>query len=133
MKAVMIIALTLMVGTSAHAGLFSNEECVRVYRDQALELKENADYFNDQRIDKAAFVAKVSAISTSVAAQRLGCMFIEAPEVKTCVESAKNLYNSIRDVINLRAVVAGNQTKIEYKKTFVISQKAHNLKCRKYN
>lgn len=131
-KFVALMALTLSVG-SAHANLFSNEECVKVYKDNAVQLKEYADYFNEQKIDRNAFVAQVSAISTTVGARRLGCLVVEAPEVKKCVESAKALYDSIREPINLRAIIAGNQTSVKYAKDFVVKEKLHNLKCRKYN
>jgi hypothetical protein len=132
MKHIAFLFIVLFSFNSAHASL-SDEDCVKVYRDQASDLKEYVDFFNEQKIDHAAFATEVAAISTLVTAQRLACRLVESPEVKNCVTSGKNLYESIRKKIKLSSVLAGNQTKVEYRRDFLLQEKLHDLKCYKYN
>lgn len=122
----------LLISFQVQANYISNEECVRSYRDAALELKEVADLFKENFIDKYEMSARVSGISASVTAQGLACKIVEDPAARPCVENAKKLYKSIRSEINVRSILVGNQTTIETSLGFRAAVLYHNFKCRQF-
>lgn len=92
----------------------TNQECIEVYRDGYLDLRDLINGYNDKSIEKGKFVASVTANSTDVRALRTACWFVESPNAKECVDSYKKLYNGLRDRVRLRAVLAGNQETITF-------------------
>lgn len=111
-------ALSFLVLLSAQAfaanNAFDNAECIRVYRDSYIELRENVELYNGEQINKWEFSASLTAISTDIGLSRGICHFTETPDASTCVEKYKNLYNKLRDRIKLSSVMTGNQPKINY-------------------
>ncbi len=92
----------------------SNQECVEVYRDGYLDLRESIEEYNDKRLDKHGFAAEVSAQTAAVKTLRAACYFTESPDVSSCVEDYKELYQDLRDKVRVRSVLAGNQDYINY-------------------
>lgn len=124
--------LILLISFQVQANYVSSDECVRAYRDAAIELKEIADAFNEKYIDKYEVSARVSGISTSVTAQGIACKIVEDPSARPCVDNAKKLYDSIRSEINVRSILVGNQKNIETSLGFRAAVLYHNFKCRQY-
>lgn len=124
--------LILLISFQVQANYVSSDECVRSYRDAAIELKEIADAFNEKYIDKYEVSARVSGISTSVTAQAIACKIVEDPSARGCVDNAKKLYQSIRSEINVRSILVGNQKNIETSLGFRAAVLYHNFKCRQY-
>lgn len=110
-------------------GLVSNEECVGVYRDNALDLKQAVDDYNDRYYDNIDFGLKVTQISTVVSARRLACLSFEDPEVKSCVKRYKKLYKSLREKISVPSVMIGNQEEIDTDFRFKAGLAYADLRC----
>lgn len=127
-KTVFLVSLLFCSAVQAQ-GFVSNEECVRVYRDNAVDLKQAVDDYNDRYLDNIDFGLKVSQISTIVSARRLACLRFEDPEVKDCVKRYKNLYKSLRDKISVPSVMIGNQDEIETDFRFQATLKYADLRC----
>jgi len=110
-KIITIIALsTFCLSASA----LSNQECVEVYRDGYLDLRDRIVDFNNKGLDNTSFAAEVAAISTGVKALRAACYFTESPDVEECVDSYKGIYNDLRDRVRVRAVISGNQDYVNF-------------------
>lgn len=110
------LALTvalLGICTSAQAqGAFSNDTCIKVYRENTNRLQEITETFNNGRMGRVDYASEVGAISTIVSTHRLGCMIVEDPANRSCVDRYKSIYQALRDRISLSAVLAGNQREI---------------------
>lgn len=114
--------------SSAYAYL-SNEECTLAYRDGAVELRETAQDFNEKLIDRFDMSLEVSRISAQVNAQRLACRVVQDPNTLRCIQSAKSLYESVRNEINLRSIGFGNQTEVRLYFDFRAKLAFHDLRC----
>lgn len=99
--------------TTAKAEL-TNQDCIEVYRNGYLDLRDLIKGYNAKTIEKGQFVAGVTANSTDVRALRAACWFVESPNAEACVEDYKELYSGLRDRVRLRSVLAGNQESITF-------------------
>lgn len=127
-KLLILFSFILSLGAYAQPPI-SNEDCIRVYRDNAIDLKVATDDFNDGYMDKIDYGAKVGQISTIVSAQRLACIKLEDPEAKTCVKEYKKIYKSLRNKISIPAVLFGNQTEVEVGIKFQAKLKYRDFRC----
>lgn len=128
-KSLILFSLLLSGAVQANNSVVSNEQCVRVYRDNAVDLKEATDDFNDGYFDNLDFGFKVTQISTIVSARRLACLKLEDPEVKDCVKRYKKIYKSLRNKISVPSVIIGNQTEIETDFSFDVRLSYADLRC----
>ncbi|GAB4406635.1 MAG: hypothetical protein OHK0056_05810 [Bacteriovoracaceae bacterium] len=114
MKKLAIVLLISTFSTPIFAQPFDNTECIRVYRDAYIELRDSVDLYNNEQINKWEFSASVSAISTDIGVSRTVCHFTETPDASSCVEKYRDLYKKLRDRIKLSSVISGNQSKVTY-------------------
>lgn len=112
MKKVLLLSLLMFNGFSAE--FLSNQDCISVYRDGYLELKEATEQFNADRLDRWQYPLIVSGLSTEISAHRAACSFSESPSTKDCVESYKEIYKGLRSKIKLSAIMSGNQRKVAF-------------------
>lgn len=114
MKKMIFLFLISSFSTGLFAQAFDNTECIRVYRDAYIELRESVDLYNQESLSKWEFSASVSAISTDIGVSRTVCHFTETPDALSCVERYRDLYKKLRDRIKLSSVISGNQNKVTY-------------------
>lgn len=113
MRLILLLLLTFSLSSQAYAdGPFSDQNCVNVYRDNTLFLEQVTRQFNEGQIGRFDFASKVSAISTVVSTNRLGCLIFESHDVERCVDRYKTLYKSLRQRIKVPSVLRGNQTEV---------------------
>lgn len=109
-----LLLATMCFGTIISTHAISNQECVEVYRDGYLDLRESIESYNAKKIDKHTFAAEVTAQSTMVKTLRAACFLTESPEVTDCVNDYKDLYKDLRGRVRVRSVLSGNQDTINY-------------------
>ena len=116
MKVLALLSVILLSYSSfaSNDSLVSNHECIGVYRDGFIDLKDFVDSFNEEDIDRFEFSALVAGNSTQIAARRGACLVFENPAVDECVFDYKELYKKLRSNIRLRSVIVGNQSRISY-------------------
>jgi len=111
-KLISLFALALML-TTTQASEFSNQNCVHVFRDGSLDLMELVEDYNSSRLNRGDFYREAMALGASIKTLRAGCFVAESPEVKSCVESYKEIYQDLRGRVRLTAVLLGNQNKVK--------------------
>lgn len=122
-KFALILSAFVFVSTPTFAQGFDNSECIQVYRDGYIELKNAVDLYNEEHLSRWEFSAQVSAISTDVGISRTICKITETPDASSCVERYRDLYKKLRDRVKLSSVVSGNQTKVTYtEQKFTVSE-----------
>lgn len=114
MNKIIILFMTLLTVNTYAADILSNEECINVYREGYIDLKELVEDFNAGYFSSFGFASYVTSNSTGIMAHRAACAVVENPSNKECVLSYKKLYNDLRDRIKLSAIISGNQHKITY-------------------
>ena len=111
----LFILIFLTLGLSVQADLIpSNQECVNVYREGYLDLKQMVSDFNHEYYNRLQFATLVAANSTAVGTFRAACLAVESPSNTKCVESYKEIYKDLRTQIKLMSILSGNQTKVAY-------------------
>lgn len=108
--------LIVLLAFSAHASqsVISNHECIGVYREGYLNLRDYVEAYNTDRMDKIEFSFMVSGNSTDIALHRSACYAFENNSVDDCVSKYKELYKDLRSQIKLRSVIVGNQDSVSY-------------------
>lgn len=105
--------LALLISSPIFAGdLFTNQDCINVYRDAYLDLAQISKDFNSERLNRAEFSTLVIGLSTEVSIHRGACLVVESPSAKDCVSSYKEIYKGLRNNIKLGSVISGNQKKV---------------------
>lgn len=123
MKWTLLIMLSLISFNTMAEG-FDNSECIRVYRDGYIELRQSVENYNLEQLNRWEFSAEVTAISTDVGVSRTICKITETPDASSCVEKYRNLYKKLRDRVKLTSVISGNQKQITYtEQKFSVSEK----------
>lgn len=117
LKSLVICCVMVLISFNTNAGGYSNEECMKVYREGYVELSQLVKDYNEGYLGKVDFSSIVGLLSTSIGAKRLICGRVENPNNKTCVEGYKKIYKDLRSRINLKAVLAGNQDEISFSKS----------------
>lgn len=111
------LLMTLVIALSAplavaNDGPLSNEKCLKVYRDAAIDLYDTSKKFNDGHLSRGEMVGAITAISAVTNAHRAGCMIFEDPSAQDCLPDYKEVYTAQRDRIHLRAILMGNQREV---------------------
>ena len=115
MKAILLLSLIFsMFAAHAEDSFVSNHECIGVYREGYVDLKDYVESYNDENIDEIDFSVLVAGNSTEIAFHRTACVAFENPVVEECVLKYKDLYKQLRAQISLRSVLTGNQQRISY-------------------
>lgn len=114
MRKLQLIAFTIAALSITPAFALSNQECVEVYRDGYLDLRESIVAYNGKSLRAGDFAAEVTATDAAVKGLRAACFFTESPDVKECVDSYKDLYKDLRGRVRVRAVLAGNQESVSF-------------------
>ena len=99
MKKVLTLGLLALLMGQSQAADLSNQECIEVYRDGYVMLREAVTDYNDKGLSRGEFAAQVTAIGTEVKALRFACFLTESPSVS-------------RSKIRVRSVLSGNQDSI---------------------
>lgn len=109
----LILAATTVLPLTAQASRdIDNQKCIEVYRDGYLDLRDSVQDYNGGKLSRGEFAAEVTAIGTTIKGLRAACFFTESPDVSKCVDDYKEIYSGLRDRIRVRAVLSGNQDKI---------------------
>ena len=114
MRKLQLIAFMIAALGVTPAFALSNQECVEVYRDGYLDLRESIIAYNGKSLGAGDFAGEVTATDAAVKGLRAACFFTESPDVKDCVESYKDLYKDLRGRVRVRAVLAGNQDSVSF-------------------
>tara|TARA_R110002072_G_scaffold64203_2_gene159284 strand:+ start:131257 stop:131742 length:486 start_codon:yes stop_codon:yes gene_type:complete len=101
----------LVFSAKANAG-FSNEDCIKNYREGVVELSNLIIDYNEGYLGKSDFVAMVGLLDTRVGAKGFVCKRFVSPNAESCVGNYKKLYKNTRSEFKLSAVVSGNQDEI---------------------
>ncbi|MEC7275883.1 MAG: hypothetical protein VXV96_06150 [Bdellovibrionota bacterium] len=112
MKKVLTLGLLALLMGQSQAADLSNQECIEVYRDGYVMLREAVTDYNDKGLSRGEFAAQVTAIGTEVKALRFACFLTESPSVSSCVEKYEDIYSDLRSKIRVRSVLSGNQDSI---------------------
>ncbi|EQC47254.1 hypothetical protein [Bacteriovorax sp. Seq25_V] len=114
MKKIFLLGMTLLSFNSFAGEFLSNQECISVYRDGYLELRDYTESFNEGRIDNWSYSTLVAGVSTEVSVHRLACLAVESPANTKCVEGYKEIYKGLRSKIKLGSIISGNQKKVGF-------------------
>ncbi len=114
MKKLLISGLALLSISSFAGELLSNQDCISVYRDNYLQLRDFTEGFNSERLDRWEYSAFVTGTSTEVGVHRLACLIVESPSNTKCVEGYKEIYKGLRSQIKLGSIISGNQKKVAF-------------------
>ncbi len=106
----------ILVGplTTSVQAQISNEDCIAVYRDGYLDLRDYIIEYNNKSLGKGDFIREVTVLSTEITGKRTACLVAESPSVEECVQDYKELYKDLRGKVSLTAVALGNQDSITF-------------------
>lgn len=99
--------------TTAKAEI-TNQDCIAVYRDGYLDLRDYIIEYNSRAISRGTFVTEVSLLSAEISGKRAACLVAESPDVEACVMDYKAIYKDLRGRVSLTAVSFGNQERITF-------------------
>jgi hypothetical protein len=107
----LILAATFSFGAFAQLDPNYNENCAKRYIRAAQDLVVIGEAFNDGRLGKAEYGARVAGVDSTVMALRAYCIN-ENSDAQACVDKTKIGYTKIREKMDVREVVKGNLSNV---------------------
>ncbi|MCP4911678.1 MAG: hypothetical protein GY909_01055 [Oligoflexia bacterium] len=108
-----ILFMIAVVFSSRANANFTNEGCMKNYREGTLELHDLILDYNEGYIGKGDFTAMVSLLKSKVASKGLLCKAFTDPKSDSCASKYKKLYIETTKKFKIGAIISGNQDHID--------------------
>ncbi len=115
-KTILGIFLSLLFASTCFASDYLSqfdENCRFIYRNAYVDLSSDVDGFNQKILSKFEMSSRLAGISLKINSSKGSCEAFKADMNAKCIADYQDLYLTLRNKINIGAVLSGAQKEID--------------------